>query len=297
MPRTKAAPLTRAEGRAFRTALRLYANREPHAASWLHVSRPQFARLQSGAELPPKGGRLVRDLARHLCTLALDAKGGPAGAEGRALLAAVARFGADVYRDAYQAAEEWRETVAHRPEMLPPGVHVAPFTDADGARPVLLAVGPHGQLWNMATVAAVCDETIEQCPPTRGQPARRPRVYTPDVAWTSTFLSGRALANGGHRLLPPGVHRAPWRVVGYPLEAVELVAIGGRNRLVARVVVASGRAADLVAARKDLAAVLDLDAAREAGESDADDGADDYTDGYGRDDDDSAEDFGDAWKA
>jgi len=141
-------------------------------------------------------------------------------------------------------------------KMLRTGNHVAPFRSRAG-NPVLLVIwrGDAGaQLFAMGEVTAM--QAYEFWTSTRGKRSGDHLTFIP----------------ADERLLPRGVHRAPWRIGGrYDPKCEVLLAIDGQHRLVEMLTIEPGEASEQEAVRF-LLALLDtqeeteaeLEAARDA---------------------------------
>lgn len=283
-----------------------------HVAQELHVPPTLVTALRAGRAKPRYGSALPYRLARFLCWWLEDDEPGSFAAEIRERAPALvpeAEAAARALGATYAAArrdhawdrERGESGYVGRYKMLGAGVHLAPFLSPAG-RAMLAVIGPTGALGGLVELTAVA-------PVADTHRHTDPRTGTVRTLGAARWLTDpdhvpNTLTWTGTALLPAGVHYAPWRI----LEAGErgrcLVAVDDRGRLVARMDVTSGDVGELLEARRDLETLLEVVAgapdltearAEDAGDALAED-AGGYRDGYGVDEDDSPDDFGDEWK-
>lgn len=200
---------------------------------------------------------LVARLARALVRAALAPATGISGPNHHAaqaahrprLLLAARALGPDVFTLAYrqeEACDAHRFIAGARDtgRRWGRGYHVAPFRSPEG-RPMVAAVDARGMLATLAEVTHLQGD------------GRDPDTGTAiDVA--AVFLDPACQANYGAGYLPEGVHVAPWIPWNAPRGAT-LLAIDGGARLVASVVIPDANDTHaVIAARKDLATVLEV---------------------------------------
>lgn len=206
-----------------------------------------------------------------------------------------------------------RATVSQ--QLLPAGIHVAPYLSSEG-RLVLLAVARGGYLVAAREIARFADTPFEGRKGLAGvrvgqrgfdrasfvlEPCASQDGFLPFVWHGNGGLRGRSLAA---TLWSRGVYLAPWRDFIRDLpesEGVQIIiarpwiAVDHRHRIVAEMAVPEG--ADATQVRQDLLAILEIaEAAETPAASKPEPPLESYTDGYGDDEDDSAEDFGNEWK-
>lgn len=162
---------------------------------------------------------------------------------------------------------EWMPGVPPAVPCFGKGVHIAPFFSPSGALVLVTTRGDH-VLQHLAEV---------------GQPDAG-TVAALEEGPDETTSHGHPIHSCGARVFfAPGLHRAPWIPTEFPNEGITLLAIGEGSKLIA-----SMDAADLIAAKsatRELGVLYEMHGP-----------AVPYSDGYGHEDDDSAEDFGEEWK-
>lgn len=245
----------------------------------LGITDARLEALRSGKVAPRADAAVVRRLAEALVSGA-GREPGTFAARFPDELAAECReaarsLGAEVYDAAVRdmpLRREWCASLAVAKRG--PGAHLAPFLSAAG-RPMLALVGLDGTLVGLVELTGA--EGVECIGDGSGSDGRA--CFDIGHALTDGATARAVLAGLGRRLLPRGVHYAPWRPRGGARRGRCLVAVDLQARLVARMDLPQPTVADLVMARRDLEAVLETTPGG-------------YRDGY----EDSADDFGDEWK-